>query len=73
MNQLSIRDALEDKAKDLGGKIIGAGCLVVPPYTMDFSFELKGKKYSVTIVDVEEKRQAIADGIKEKKNVTQTA
>jgi hypothetical protein len=73
MNQLSIRNALEDKAKELGGKIIGAGSLVVPPYTMDFSFERKGKKYSVTIVDVEEQRRAIADGIKGRKNVTERA
>jgi hypothetical protein len=56
MDQLCIRHALEEKVRALGGSIEGGGSMVVPPFTMDFSFELSGKHYEVTLVDREEKR-----------------
>jgi hypothetical protein len=64
MNQLDIRHAFEDKARELGGKVLGSGCLMVSPFTMDFNFALEGKEYSVSLVNMEEKRRAIADGMK---------
>jgi hypothetical protein len=67
MNQLSIRHALEDKARELGGEVLGGGCLMVPPFTMDFNFTLEGKEYSVTLVNKEEKRRYM----KESKNVSE--
>jgi hypothetical protein len=73
MDQLSIRHAFEDKARELGGKVLGAGFMTVPPFEMDFSFMLEGKKYSVSLVDMEEKRLAKADGIKEETNVAERA
>jgi hypothetical protein len=54
MNQFDIKHALEDKIREIGGEIIGAGCLMVAPFTMDFSFMLGGKKYAVTLVNREE-------------------
>jgi hypothetical protein len=43
MNQFDIRHALEDKISEIGREIIGTGCLMVSPFTMDFSFMLGGK------------------------------
>jgi hypothetical protein len=58
MNQLEIRHALEEKVKTLGGKVTGAGFMTAPPFTMDFSFVLDGRDYSVKLVDSEEYRKA---------------
>jgi hypothetical protein len=58
MDQLSIRHALEEKAREIGGKVTDAGCMMVPPFTMDFVFEMDGKRYSVDLVDLEEVRKA---------------
>jgi hypothetical protein len=58
MGQLSIRHALEEKVREIGGDVKGAGCLMVPPYTMDFNFELDGRNYSVKLVDIEELKKA---------------
>jgi hypothetical protein len=58
MNQLEIRRALEEKVMDIGGKITGAGGLMVSPFTMDFSFCFEGNGYEVTLVNLEEKRKA---------------
>jgi hypothetical protein len=49
MDQLGIRHAFEDKARELGGEVLGAGCLMVPPFTMDFDFTLHGREYLVTL------------------------
>jgi hypothetical protein len=46
---MDIRYAFEDKAREIGGKVLGAGCLMVPPFTMDFSFALEGREYLVTL------------------------
>jgi hypothetical protein len=51
MKQFDIRRALEDKIREIGGEISGAGCSLDPPFTMDFSFMLNGKKYAVTLVE----------------------
>jgi hypothetical protein len=58
MNRLCIRHALEEKVREIGGNVKGAGSMMVPPFTMDFNFELGGKYYGVTLVDLEEKRKA---------------
>jgi hypothetical protein len=58
MNRLCIRHALEEKVREIGGNINGAGSMMVPPYTMDIGFELGGKRYEVTLTDLEEKRKA---------------
>jgi hypothetical protein len=58
MDQLSIRHALEEKVREIGGKVKGGGCMMVPPFTMDFDFEIDGKHYSVDLVDLEEARKA---------------
>ncbi|MDR2144448.1 MAG: hypothetical protein LBP29_08775 [Treponema sp.] len=49
MDQLCIRHAFEDKVRELGGKVLGAGCLMVPPFTMYFDFTLDGREYLVTL------------------------
>ncbi|MDR1905172.1 MAG: hypothetical protein LBQ88_23185 [Treponema sp.] len=58
MDQLCIRRVLEEKVMEIGGKITGAGFMMIPPFTMDFGFELDGKRYEITLVDLEEKRKA---------------
>jgi hypothetical protein len=73
MCQLTIRHAFEDKARELGGKVLGAGCLMVPPYTMDFNFVLEGIEYRVALVNAEERRRAITDDMKEREDVTEKA
>jgi hypothetical protein len=55
MKVIDIRHALEEKVKELGGTIRGGGSLMVPPYTMDFEFELNDKKYVVNLWDKEQK------------------
>jgi hypothetical protein len=55
MDMLSIRHAFEDKVRKIGGKVLGAGCLMVPPYTMDFSFVLEGIEYSVLVLPKEKR------------------
>jgi hypothetical protein len=71
MDQLGIRHAFEDKAKELGGKILGGGCLMVSPFTMDFNFVLEGKEYWVTLVNAEERRREITDDMKERENAAE--
>jgi hypothetical protein len=63
MDQLEIRHKLEEKVKEIGGKIKGAGCMMVPPFTMDFAFELDGRRYTVNLTDIEElkKRDSTSD------------
>jgi hypothetical protein len=58
MDQLSIRHALEEKAREIGGEVTDAGCMMVPPFTMDFVFELDGKRYSVKLVNLENLEEA---------------
>jgi hypothetical protein len=72
MDQLDRRHAFEDKAKEIGGKVLGSGW--VRPFTMDFNFVLDGREYSVVLekkklTSVEE---ATIDE-KEAGNVTETA
>jgi hypothetical protein len=55
MDLLSIRHAFEDKVRELGGKVLGAGVSVVAPFTADFNFKLDGKEYWVTLKQREEK------------------
>jgi hypothetical protein len=54
LGQLGIRHALEDKIRELGGKIKGAGAMMVLPFTMDFNFEMEGRNFSVKLVDIED-------------------
>jgi hypothetical protein len=58
MDQLSIRHALEEKVREIGGKVTDAGCMMVPPFTMDFVFEMDGKRYSVDLVNLENLEEA---------------
>jgi hypothetical protein len=58
MDQLCIRHALEEKVREIGGKVTDAGCLMAPPFTMDFVFELDGKRYEITLIDLNEKQKA---------------
>jgi hypothetical protein len=72
MDQLDIRHAFEDKARELGGKVLGAGCLMVPPFTMDFDFTLDGREYLVTLKNrkknlTEEAATPIEEGVIEGK------
>jgi hypothetical protein len=57
MDRICIRRAFEEKAMEIGGKLTGAGSMMEPPFTMDFSFELDGKSYEITLTDLEEKKK----------------
>ena len=54
---IHIRHALEDKIKEIGGNIHGGGSMMIPPYTMDFDFELNGREYIVNLWDKKEKQK----------------
>jgi hypothetical protein len=58
MNQLCIRHALEEKVREIGGHSDGGGFMTVPPFQMDFTFELDNKGYLVTLVNREALRKA---------------
>jgi len=52
---IEIRHALEQKIKEMGGLIHGGGSLMMPPYTMDFNFTLRGEEYLVNLWNKKEK------------------
>jgi hypothetical protein len=49
MDIMAIRHKLEDKVKEFGGDVQGAGCMMVFPFTADFEFKLGDRKYDVYV------------------------
>jgi hypothetical protein len=60
---IEIRHAFEEKIKEIGGEITGAGGLMVYPYTMDVGFNLNGIRYAIYLKNLDAKKPEGEEGV----------